>query len=508
MKKILFSLSLALVLLTTACSDTTNFLYGDVIDKNTEAYIEGCQVTLQAADGTVLAVQQTGANGRWGFEVETGEYTVGFAKNGYAPIQEEGVVVEYDDTQVKFLVKLGENSSEIEIGWIENSGTNTAGGDGTEKKPYIIKTSKHLSLIDSFPDMHFKLANDIDLKNKNWRPIKTFSGVLDGNGYTISNLRVEYDDIKYRGLIGTLSGGTIKNLNIKGVNIKGDNAGAVVGMVDYNYNNPSTISGCHVTLTDGSVIRGKNVGGIVGYYSNNSYLNCYIENCTVESENNNVAINGTYAGGIIGWGDLGYDSNASIKNCRVYCNIDGESSVGGIAGYMEGVIENCEYKGKISGTERVGGICGETNTGNGGMKIKACKAEANIEGDNYIGALCGYMSGGTIIASYNVGTITAAAGAEYIGGFYGARLTHYNVNILFCYSATTCNHSNFVPLQGSSDYGTRCFSVYNTDNIAQEMEETYSDYADYWDFNNIWTWTGKINNKNKQVRCPRLTWEN
>ena len=123
MKKILLSLSLALVLLTTACSDTTSFLYGDVIDKNTGAYVEGCQVTLLAADGTVLAVQKTGANGRCGFEVETGEYTVGFAKSGYAPIQEDGIVVEYDDTQVKFLVKLGENSSEIESEWTENSGT-------------------------------------------------------------------------------------------------------------------------------------------------------------------------------------------------------------------------------------------------------------------------------------------------------------------------------------------------------------------------------------------------
>ena len=402
--------------------------------------------------------------------------------------------------EVKF--KKVETAVDCDV-WDGKIAKDFAGGDGSKYEPYIIKTGGQLLLMKKYSDKYFKLAGNIDLNNRNWLPIETFKGILDGCGYTIYNLKIDREELSYRGLIGTLSGGTIKNLNIKGVNIKGDNAGAVVGMVDYNYNNPSTISGCHVTLTDGSVIRGKNVGGIVGYYSNNSYLNCYIENCTVESENNNVAINGTYAGGIIGWGDLGYDSNASIKNCRVYCNIDGESSVGGIAGYMEGVIENCEYKGKISGTERVGGICGETNTGNGGMKIKACKAEANIEGDNYIGALCGYMSGGTIIASYNVGTITAAAGAEYIGGFYGARLTHYNVNILFCYSTTTCNHSNFSPKNGASN----SYSIYDTENIAQDMEDDYSDYADYWNFNNTWTWKGTKNGTSIQVKCPRLYWE-
>jgi hypothetical protein len=39
------------------------------------------------------------------------------------------------------------------------------------------------------------------------------------------------------------------------------------------------------------------------------------------------------------------------------------------------------------------------------------------------------------------------------------------------------------------------------------MFESYSDYADYWDFDNIWVWEGEINGVKKQVRCPRLAWE-
>jgi hypothetical protein len=235
------------------------------------------------------------------------------------------------------------------------------------------------------------------------------------------------------------------------------------------------------------VLRGTKVGGIVGTAAN---YKSFIKDCTVESENNNVAINGTYAGGVAGY--LNY--NVSIKNCRVYCNVNGESYIGGITGYG-GVIENCEYKGKISGTENVGGICGKLSSYS---SITASKAESDIEGDNYIGGLVGYHNGGScpIKASYHVGTITASAGAKYIGG-----LTGNNTNVLFCYSATTCNHSNFVPVRGGD------YSVYDTENIAQKMENEFSEYADYWDFNNIWIWKGKVNGTSKQVKCPRLYWE-
>jgi hypothetical protein len=51
------------------------------------------------------------------------------------------------------------------------------------------------------------------------------------------------------------------------------------------------------------------------------------------------------------------------------------------------------------------------------------------------------------------------------------------------------------------------YSVYDTDDIALHMEEAYSDYADYWNFDNTWTWSGKISGKQRSVRCPRLAWE-
>ena len=490
MKNSLFGiLALIAILLTTACTDTTNFIYGDVVDKHSGEAIEGCQVMLMASNGTLLSAQKTGADGRWGFEMEIGEYSVAFAKSGYADVQEDYISIEFEKTQVKLITKLGEGSSEIEIGWTENGSASSPDGDGTEKKPFIIKTSKHLDFIrEENSGLYFKLANDIDLHNKNWLPIENFSGTFDGNGYTIYNLRVERDDISYRGLIGQLSG-TVKNLTISGLKIKGENIGAIAGKVNYG-----TVDNCKVILTDSSMLRGTCVGGIAGEVSYS-----YIENCTVESTYNGVAINGSKVGGIVGY--TSYSNNVgNIKDCRVNCNIAGESYIGGICGYIHSnlPISSCEYKGDISGTQYVGGISGYDSYG---CKIIACKAVANIDADDYIGGLLGY-GGSTIIASYSYGKITAASSAKYIGGISGGHYS-YTSSTHLCYSTTICNHSKFVPIENSNN----CYSVYDTANIAEKMEEAYSDYADYWNFNNAWIWKGTINREEKQVICPRLAWE-
>ena len=362
-----------------------------------------------------------------------------------------------------------------------------AGGSGAKFDPYIVKTGGQLLLAKDYSSKYFKLANNIDLNNKNWLPIEDFSGTLDGNGYTIYNLRVERDDISYRGLIGQLSG-TVKNLTVSGVKIKGENIGAIAGKANYG-----TIDNCKVILTDGSMLQGTCVGGIAGEVSSS-----YIENCTVESTYNGVAINGSKVGGIAGYISYSYNEVRNIKDCRVNCNIAGESYIGGICGYNYGriTINSCEYKGNISGTQYVGGIMGFDYSSY--SDIIACKAMANIEADDYIGGLIG--SGyTTIIASYSYGEITAAAGARYIGGISGC-----NSSTRLCYSTTICNHSKFVPINNSNN----CYSVYDTANIAEKMEEAISDYADYWNFNNTWTWQGTTaDGKVIKIVCPRLAWE-
>ena len=499
MKNILFILSFVAVLLTTSCSENKSFIYGDVIDKHTNEVVEGCQVKLLAGDGTVISTQQTTKDGRWGFEVEAGKYSVAFSKSGYSPIQGDDIIVEHEDTQVKLVILLGEDYSEIKVDWKENSGTAFEDGDGSKEAPFVIKTSLQLQLINNYPDMHFKLADNINLNNKNWLPIEEFSGILDGNGHTIYNLHVEYKDIKERGLIGILKKGEIKNLNITGVKIAGNNAGAIAGRIA----NSGKISNCNVVLTDGSILRGANVGGIVGYIDCSGYSNSYsIENCTVKSESNDLAINGSYIGGIAGYANssTSNDTGFGIINSHANCNVLGESHVGGIVGYIKGgnIIHKCGYEGKISGTENVGGICGMLDYQ---ASTEGCKAKADIEGDNNIGGICGSMNSANVIACYSTGTITAAPGANNIGGISGTCS-----KVILSYSATTCTHNKFNPICNQSEGHTQnCYSVYNTQDITLKMEEAYSDYAYFWDFDNTWTWS---NGNGKFVNCPRLIWEN
>lgn len=403
--------------------------------------------------------------------------------------------------EVKFIKSETTTDSDV---WDGKIAKDFAGGTGTKYDPYIVKTGGQLLLIKDYSSKCFKLANDIDLNNKNWLPIETFSGTIDGDGHTVYNLRVERDEITYRGLIGTIKG-TVKNLTIKGVKINGNNSGAIAGCAD----NGTQISNCTVTLTDGSVLNGTKVGGLIGYIDCTSYSDqIFIDGCTVETTNSNISINGNYVGGIIGHAVLSSSqSNGSkIQNCNVNCDVYGEKYVGGLIGYNTGYssVESCEYQGNVSGTQYVGGIAGMHTY----STIAGCKVSGNIEGTEDIGGICGENSSGKIIASYSHCNITAASAAKYVGGITGSTNTY----IRLCYSASTCNHSNFEPIcynNSYNEYREYCYSVYdaNVSNIALKMEDAYSDYADYWNFSNTWTWKGTINGESKQVICPRLAWE-
>ena len=178
-----------------------------------------------------------------------------------------------------------------------------------------ISTVADLLKIAENPNGHFVLTNDIKISYQEYqedshaqyplcyypigiRYIKSgaekptaFTGVLDGNGYEISNLMILYypDQMvpyEYLGFIAH-NKGTIKNLSIK-ISFKHG----------YLYQTPKTAY----------------VGGLVGYNEG------VIENCSVKASDFKV---GAY------------------KNTTMY--------MGGIAGFNKagGVIENCYYTGKL-----------------------------------------------------------------------------------------------------------------------------------------------------------------
>ena len=218
--------------------------------------------------------------------------------------------------------------------------------------------------------------NDIDLSSySNWDPIGDdtagFAGVLDGNGYTISNLTINRPDEYGVGLfciigdLNTMSGGEVRNLGIECVDIVGNTGvGGLAG------GSLGTITNCYVT---GDVTGNESAGGLVGV--------------------NRGIITNSYAAAVSVMGN--------------------DDASGGLVGFNIGTISNSYASGSITGSTGVGGLVGA----NYGGTITNCYADGNVNGDMYYtGGLAGENSG-IVTNSYATGLVQ---GATYTGGLVGA----------------------------------------------------------------------------------------
>ena len=275
----------------------------------------------------------------------------------------------------------------------ENSRTSVfAGGTGTREDPYKIATLEELKAFrdsvndgESYQGMYIMLTADIDLENKEWKPIgtegKPFRGTFDGSGNTISNLYIEkgFDNTvsnSYVGLFGlTNSPAVIKNLDMENVDIQGSlYVGAVVG----NGYTGKEISNCHIS-GEIKIDAWWWAGGISG----NGYVTT-VSGCSVTGDDGSyIRANneGSYIGGIWGYraeGDL------TISDCVVSgLDISGTDRVGGISGiaHYQNTIQRCTISdASITTTNHIGNtglIAGAdlSDEANGVARILDCTVE-------------------------------------------------------------------------------------------------------------------------------------
>ena len=182
------------------------------------------------------------------------------------------------------------------------------GANGSEEHPYIITTTAGLDLLakivngtdgynnNSFNNKHFKLGADIDYSTKpldangeNYTTIggipngqyRYFSGTFDGNGHTVSGIRINKegssDADSYLGLFGTVRG-TVKNVNLSNAHITGyAYVGGLVGYIE-----GGTVMNCvtgGVTL-NASQAGAYNFGGIAGR-NDGTMQNCIVVGATI-----------------------------------------------------------------------------------------------------------------------------------------------------------------------------------------------------------------------------------
>ena len=242
----------------------------------------------------------------------------------------------------------------------------------------------------------YVLTNDIDLSDKDFKPVSIFSGTLDGGGYTIKGLNIS-EKSTGAGLISVLgSKGSIKNLHIEGsINPEGGKTlvGGVVGT------NKGVIE--NVSFA-GYITAYKRVGGIVGVNEESGFIINSKNHAVVEGTKIVGGICGYNKGSIIASQNLGRiaGNNESIlpNDEKVVPSINISNSVtddvkqemiGGIAGVSSGIIRDCinsEKVGYLHVGYKVGGIAGLQSG-----SIDNCLNEAGVYGRKDIGGIAGLL---------------------------------------------------------------------------------------------------------------------
>ena len=250
-----------------------------------------------------------------------------------------------------------------------------SGGDGTSDNPFQITNTIQFDNIRLYPYAHFILMDDLVFSSKDfaaegdfyndgsgWIPIGNqiytgFTGVLDGNGHTVSGLVFQTtikstdDEPQFTGLFG-INYGIIKNLSLSVEQIK--------IIIDW----------------DSSYSGNLYSGGIAGY-NNGDILACEVTgktNIDIEAYSKTTE-EGEKKSGITYFlqtniGGITGKSSGCISRCSsrqqlnvsfVASNLDKEvlmnssPSIGGIAGFLSGKVDNCYSDCKISYQSNVGG---------------------------------------------------------------------------------------------------------------------------------------------------------
>lgn len=209
-----------------------------------------------------------------------------------------------------------------------------------------IETVEDFRKIEDDLSGNYVLAQDIDFGGNSYRPIayksgSSFTGKFSGNGHTISNIGVKYDD-DIVGLFGT-NNGLIMNLAVSGEVTGEEYIGGICAK------NEGTIYSCsfdgEVKQSATTQRKGK-VGGICG------------------------------------------TNYATISNCFNSADVSGNDYIGGICGEMCGkdpVVVYCVSVGKVSGftgSAIVGGICGYGNgiSYGGSSELSHCRFDMDVSG--------------------------------------------------------------------------------------------------------------------------------
>lgn len=273
---------------------------------------------------------------------------------------------------------------------------------------------------------------DIDLNGENWTPIGgaqsddgskriSFNGTYNGNGYTISNMKVVAPigngASHYGGLFGDVESSNNKRAVLVGIHLR--NASVVISNVVNNY-----------------VLS---AGALVGWISGSDAYPAVISLCSVTG-NLNVS---SPTGGIRGGGLVGTASKTHVTRCTVNVKTEATgtltTSAGGLVGYTDSsTIASCYTQGDVAVlystnfTANVGGLVGYVNDVS--SLIIACRTDGAVNGSGQTVRAGGLVGSGigALLGSFAKGFVAGAASSKgYVGTIMGLSFSYDEVHLCF-----------------------------------------------------------------------------
>jgi len=269
------------------------------------------------------------------------------------------------------------------------------GGSGTQADPYVITRAAQLDYMatrvnadygnDNFNGKYFVLANDITYSHtndwnvftpgsstaeNNFTPIgrygRSFQGHFDGQGHTISGIRVwtEYtltdNSNESLGLFGYVSGGSVSNVVLRDANIRGlRNMSGIVG-----YLSGGSVTNCtlYQVLVGSHAKANMATGmGIVAGYVGGTVTDCYYRDCVKGLTYNNGSTDITIAPHPERWDNV-YDITTATGVSATY-ESGTTITIDDATYYAEGCTFNLAYSGTLqAGSVQDGYINNYTTT--------------------------------------------------------------------------------------------------------------------------------------------------
>ena len=374
-------------------------------------------------------------------------------------------------------------------------------GTGNEDDPYIVDSAvalyqlgKRVNNGDKMDGQFILQTADIDMTGvSNWTPIglvvnnsarNPLKATYDGGGHKITNWTLDCDkqssDSRYLGLFGSVS--VLKNLTLDETcsfklrswsGTLAYQADKIENCVSYATVTAQTTSGDNANASIGGLVKiaanmadcanygsitvkgGGNVAGLaVSCYN---AVNCYNYGA--------VSVDGNIVGGIAAelsaFGNTEEEQRGVMSGCGNYGVVIGDSSVGGLVGKNEGIIEDCYNVGPIT----------------------AADSERDSRKDvTYVGGLVGTMRTSSpytdklgVFNSYNAGTV---AHGEVKDELSAGQLVGYvsGSNMASCLGSLYYQQSGTLPAVGNYDAGDAAKAMTLADMKLNSFVRTLNEY--------------------------------